>query len=224
MGLCGCHATQAPGKPYGDPTRFEKAIARFEAADAQARPPGGAVLCVGSSSIRMWHGNLAEDLSPLTVIGRGFGGSNMNDLLHYADRVVLPYRPRAVLIYEGDNDISQGVSPRQIARTFEELVDVIHGELPGCRIYMLSIKPSLARWEMWPQMVEANRLLAKVCDRDRRLTYIDIAGPMLGEDGRPRAELFVKDRLHMNRAGYEDWRDVVRPVVVEAERGYERGQ
>jgi len=207
-----------PGEPYGDPARWERDIARFEQADAQSAPPMGAVVCVGSSSMRMWHDEIADDLAPLTVIPRGFGGSNMNDLLHYADRLILAYRPRAVLIYEGDNDIGQGVAPHIVAQTFERLVARIHAELPGCRVYLLAIKPSPRRWELWPQMQRANDLLSAVCEQNERLTFIDIASPMLGEDGQPRAELYLDDQLHMTRAGYEVWREVVRPALVENEQ------
>jgi len=222
-GLAGCQSTAMDeGADYHDPARFEKAVAKYEKQDAKEMPPRGAVVGVGSSSMRMWAGDISKDLAPLTIIPRGFGGSNMNDLLHYVDRLVLVHQPRAVVIYEGDNDIAQGVSPVKITRTFERLVDVIHEALPKCRVYMLSIKPSPARWGMWPEMLRANRLLAEACEADSRLTYIDIAKPMLGGDGRPRAELYVKDRLHMTRAGYEVWRDAVRPVLVEAEKTHER--
>lgn len=225
FGLIGCQTPQVPqaepGKAYGDPLRFEQAVIRFEKQDERSPPPINAVVCVGSSSVRMWHGELANDLAPLTVIPRGFGGSNMNDLLHYADRLVLKHRPRAVLIYEGDNDIAQGVSPGQVVDTFEALVLLIHEELPACRVYLLAIKPSPKRWALWPKMQEANRLLAKACGGDDRLTFIDIASPMLGASGEPRPELYVNDQLHMSRLGYEVWREAVRPVLVEAERGLE---
>lgn len=218
---CGPRPLEDLGEPYGDPMRFEKHISRFEKLDQQSQPPTGAVVCVGSSSIRMWHKRIVGDLAPLTVVPRGFGGSNMNDLLHYADRVVLAYRPRAVLIYEGDNDIGQGISPQRIALTFDELVGKIHLELPACRIYVLSIKPSLRRWSLWPKMVKANQLLEQACERDGRLTFIDVASPMLGSDGKPRPELFIRDELHLNEAGYDLWRGVVRPVLVEREKDYE---
>lgn len=212
---------QDPGQPYRDATRFEQAIQRFEKQDARSKPPPGAVVCVGSSSIRMWHGRIADDLAPLTLVPRGFGGSNMNDLLHYLDRVVIAYRPRAVVIYEGDNDISQGVCPSMIANTFDRVVERLHDQLPDCRVYVLSIKPSPARWQLWPKMVRANELLKAACRRDKRLTFIDVASPLLGEDGQPVAELFVADRLHLSPAGYDRWRDAVRPVLVSAEARFE---
>ncbi len=217
----GCQPVESADKAYPDPGRFEQAIMKFEKMDAASPAPVGAVVCVGSSSMRMWHDRIGQDLEPLTIIARGFGGSNMNDLLVYVDRVVIAYRPRAVVIYEGDNDIAQGVSPAMIARTFDDVVDRIHATLPDCRVYVLAIKPSPARWELWPMMQEANRLLKRSCSTDKRLTFIDVAGPMLGDDGRPRPELYVEDRLHMTRAGYEVWREAVRPVLVEAERGFE---
>jgi lysophospholipase L1-like esterase len=207
---------------YRDPGRFEKAIKKFEQADAKAMPPEGAVLLAGSSSIRMWHGDLTKDLEPLTTIGRGFGGSNTNDLLHYADRVIIKYKPRAVVIYEGDNDVAQGVKPPAILATYKLLLDKIEADLPGCRVYILAVKPSIKRQEMWPKMVKVNEDLAELADDRKNVTYLDIATPMLGDDGKPKPDLFIKDNLHLNRKGYELWRDTIRPVLVEAERKYEQ--
>ena len=125
---------------WRDSSRFENAIQKFEQADAKQMPPENAVLCVGSSSIRMWHTALAEDLAPLTVIGRGFGGSNTNDLLHFADRILIKYKPRAVMIYEGDNDIAQGIKPYEVRAAYEVLIDKIEDDLPDCRVEPLGRK------------------------------------------------------------------------------------
>jgi len=219
--LKGCQAVAYEKGDYGDPERFEKAINQFEAQDAKRMPAQGAIVCVGSSSMRMWNGRLASDLEPLTVIPRGFGGSNMYDTLHYADQIVIKYKPRAVLLYEGDNDIAQGIEPSHIEATFQALVKKIHQADRDIRVYVLAIKPSPKRWGMWGEMKQANALLLKACAKDERLVYIDIATPMLGDDGSPREELFIKDRLHMNDAGYDVWRGVVRPVLIEAERRFE---
>lgn len=223
--LVGC-ASQDPAtrhsSQYRDPARFEPDVQAFEAADVQAPPPAGAVLCTGSSSIRLWHDTLAADLAPLTVVGRGFGGSNMHDLYHFLDRLVLKHKPRAILIYEGDNDIAQGVPAEHVAEVFGWLLDRIEQELPGCRVYMLAAKPSPARWEHWPEMSRLNAMLAATAQEHGHVTFIDIATPMLGNDGQPRPELFVEDRLHLNRAGYELWRDTIRPVLVQAEHQHEQ--
>lgn len=208
-------------KTYPDPARYEKRISEFEQADAKAMPPAGAVVCVGSSSMGGWHKHIAEDLAPLTVIPRGFGGSNFNDLMFFTDRIVLNYQPRAVLVYEGDNDTAHGISPEKTAAMFTDFVAKVHSELPDCRIYFLAIKPSISRWKIWPEMAEANRLIETQCQSDDRLTYLDIATPMLGDDGTPRPNIFLDDNLHMNRKGYEIWRDTVRPTLMETEAGFE---
>lgn len=220
--LTGCNSDYIiRSADWRDPGKFERAIKKFEKADEEAMPPQGAVLCVGSSSIRMWHDDLAKDLAPLTVIGRGFGGSNTNDLLHYADRIVIKYKPRAIMIYEGDNDIAQGIKPRAVVATYKRLLDKIERDLPCCRVYLLAVKPSPKRWKFWPKMKRVNEGLAELADDRKAVTYLDIASPMLNADGQPRADLFIKDNLHLNRAGYDLWRDTVRPILVEAEKKYE---
>jgi lysophospholipase L1-like esterase len=196
---------------------FEGEIRAFEARDRRAPPPAGAVVCTGSSTVRGWHRMIRRDLAPLTVIPRGFGGSRMCDLLHYVGRVVLPYRPRAVVIYEGDNDIGSGQSPQAVLDGFRALVRRLRGRLPGVRLYVLAIKPSPCRWALWPRMQAANALLVRACRRDPRFLFVDVATPMLGADGRPRPDLYLADGLHMTRKGYRVWRDVVRPVLLARE-------
>lgn len=208
-------------KKYGSPKRFEGDIQRFETSDKKLLPPKGAIVCIGSSSMRGWHGTIADDLAPLTTIPRGFGGSNMNDMLHYADRIVLPYEPRAIVVYEGDNDIAQGISPKKIAGTFQKFVEKVHKELPKCRIYFLSIKPSISRWNLWSKMEEANSLIAAVCTKDKRLTFVDVASGMLDNKGSPRKEIFKKDNLHMTRDGYVIWRNAIKPVLMKVEIQFE---
>ena len=209
---------------YPDPERFRPAIDAFLAADAESPPPKGAIVATGSSSMRGWHSRIAEDLSPLTIIPRGFGGSNMNDVRHFLDELVLRHAPRAVLLYEGDNDAAGGVAPDEIMAHFDAIAAGIHEVLPETRIYILAVKPSIQRWQLWESMSATNALLADRAANDARLTFIDIATPMLGEDGKPLPEIFVADNLHMNDAGYDIWRDVVRPIVLEAEAAHEPKQ
>lgn len=204
-----------------DPNRFENEIIAFEIQDRTNPPPQNAVLCVGSSSMRGWHPWLADDLAPLTVIPRGFGGSTMNDLLHFADRVILPYRPRAILLYEGDNDAAESVSPAIIHAAFTTLTARVHRDLPDTRFYVIPAKPSIARWNLWPAIQEANNLLRETCAQDERMTYIDTASAMLLEDGTVDGLLFIPDQLHLNRQGYLLWREVVRAVLIPAESPYE---
>jgi lysophospholipase L1-like esterase len=210
-------ATNAAKKAYGPPGKFEKEIQAFEAADQKAFPPAGAIVCLGSSSMRMWHSAIREDLSPLTVIPRGFGGSTMSEALHVVGRVVVPYKPRAILLYEGDNDIGSGIAPETVRDTFLALVTKVRASLPGVRVYVIAVKPSVKRWALWPQMREANRLLAEACAAGEGLTFIDVATPMLDASGNVRKELLKSDNLHMTRAGYEVWRDAVKPVLHKGE-------
>jgi lysophospholipase L1-like esterase len=165
-----------------------------------------------------WHATIKQDLAPLPVIARGFGGSNMNDALFFVDRVVNRYRPRAVVLYEGDNDIAAGIAPERIRDTFLAFTKAIHRQLPETRIYVISIKPSPSRWALWPRTVEANRLLQAACTADaKRLTYVSVVEGMLGPDGKPQDAIYKADRLHMNAKGYAIWRDVLRPILMKRE-------
>ena len=206
---------------YPDPERYRGAIDGFLAAEAQAPVPEGAVVATGSSSMRGWHGRIASDLEPLTVIRRGFGGSTMNDVRHFLAELVLRHRPRAVLLYEGDNDLALGATPEEVLHHFDAIVDGIHAHLPQTRIYVLAVKPSLARWRLADAMRRTNALLAARAAADNRLTFLDIATPMLNGSGAPRPGIFVDDGLHMNAAGYDIWRATVRPVLVAREREFE---
>lgn len=210
------------GREYRSPERFEKEVQRFEAADKKKPPPQGAIFCFGSSSIRGWHKTIQKDLAPLTIVPRGFGGSTMNDALYYSDRIVLPYKPRAIVVYEGDNDVGQGISPKKIADTFHKFVEKVHKHLPECRIYFLSIKPSISRWRLWPKMKEANSLIAIECSKDKRLTFVDVSSGMLNGEGKPQNKIFKKDKLHMNRYGYVIWLDKLKPILMESELLYEK--
>jgi lysophospholipase L1-like esterase len=208
--------------PKIDPQRFAKDIEAFEAADKVSRPPEGAIVVTGASSIVRWHPTIKEDLAPLTVIPRGFGGSTMEDALYWLDRVALAYKPRAIVIYEGDNDTGRYmVPPAKIAEQFQLIVKKIHEALPNARVYVIGIKPSVSRWAVWPASVEANVLLKKIVASDKRLTYIDVATPMLQKDGKVMTDIFVEDNLHLNPSGYKIWTAAVRPVLVGGEQKYE---
>jgi len=221
MGMsCLAQKARSEGKEYGN-AQFEKEIQDFENADRKQFPPPGAIVCIGSSSMKGWHSTIVNDLAPLTIIPRGFGGSSMNDALQYVDRIVIPYKPRAVAVYEGDNDIADGISPEKIRDTFRAFVEKVHQQLPETRIYFLSIKPSIGRWKLWPQMEAANRLIENYCSGERRLVYVDMGSAMLDANKQPRKDLFQPDNLHMTRAGYEIWRDVLKPVLIKAELSFD---
>jgi len=207
---------------YPDPAKFESEIQKYEAADAEQMPPAGAIVALGSSTVRLWSEEIGKDLAPLTIIPRGFGGSNMNDALFFSERIAIRYKPRAILLYEGDNDLAQGLTPELILQTFLKLVAKVWEQLPETRIYVLSIKPSVARRLLWSEAQRANQMLAAECDKDDRLIFLDVATPMLDAKCEIRTDLFIKDNLHMNRTGYELWRDTIKPQLHERELEFER--
>lgn len=200
-----------------DPRRYaqwEPEIKAFEAVDRVRRPPTNAVLFIGSSSIRMWK-TLADDMKGLPVFNRGFGGSQMSDLVYFADRIVVPYQPREVVVYEGDNDLAGGKTPEQVRDDFAEFIKKVHAALPRTRITFLSIKPSLARWPLVDKMTMANTLIAQLATGDERLEFIDVFTPLLGNDGKPRREYYLPDMLHLNRLGYQIWAAVIRTRLIQ---------
>lgn len=204
-----------------DPTRFENAIEAFEARDAKSPPPTGAILLTGSSSIARWNDQAAAALAPLTVIPRGFGGSVMGDVLHYLDRVALTYKPRAILIYEGDNDTWYKLSEDKIVGQFEEIVARVHETLPETRIYALSVKPSVARVDVWPAAQKVSARLAAIAEADPLVHYIDVATPFLKADGSVMTDIFIEDGLHLNDKGNQIWGAAIKAGLMKTEARFE---
>lgn len=195
-------------------SRWEDAIKAFEAVDRENPPPKHGVLFVGSSSIRMWK--LENYFDQFAVINRGFGGSQISDSVQFADRIVLPHAPSTIVFYAGDNDIAAGKSPQQVAADFKTFARHIHAALPGTPVLFIAIKPSLSRWALIDKIRETNALIRKFTRSDERLIFVDIDGPMLGEDGKPRGELFVSDGLHLSAKGYELWTRILTPRLEDA--------
>jgi lysophospholipase L1-like esterase len=189
--------------------KWEKDIAAFEAQDRMSQPSENGIVFIGSSSIRRW--DLKRSFPDLPAINRGFGGSQLADSVKYVPRIVVPYRPKTVVLYAGDNDIPSGKCPEQIAADFAAFVKAVRGQLPETKVVFLAIKPSPSRWKFYEQQQTANRLIREQCESGKNLVYVDLVAPMLGEDGMPRRELFVKDQLHLSDAGYELWAKVLAP-------------
>lgn len=204
-------ATRPATAPASQPS-FEKDILAYEAADKKQPPTQGAIVFYGSSSIRLWK-TLKEDFPDLDVINRGFGGSSAPDAIRYVDRVVTPYKPRAVVIYEGDNDLAKGRTPEQFLADCQTLAKLIHAKLPETRVLFLAIKPSVKRLNLMETQKKANGLVEAWVkeSNDPRLEYIDVVTPMLDEDGKPKPELFVADMLHMKPESYKLWVKVLEP-------------
>lgn len=196
-----------------DPLRFEEEINRFEEFDSKNSFPEDAILFVGSSSIRLWK--TAEAFPEMPVINRGFGGSHFSDLQYYYDELVLPYDPSVVVLYEGDNDVASGKSNDQVFEDYLEFTDRLSSDFPDARLVFVPIKPSSSRWELWPQMNEANQRIKEHMSENDQFYYVDLASPILGSDGTPDDSLFLDDLLHLNEDGYAKWNEAIRPTLEE---------
>jgi lysophospholipase L1-like esterase len=222
--LAGCGSGPAPASPPPSAVPsgsqpapwYEAEIRAFEAADHTAMPAPGSVLFIGSSSIRLWS-TLERDMAPARVLNRGFGGSKTADVLAVFDRIAAPYNPAIIVYYCGDNDLgTDNTNARAAADGFIAFDRRARALWPAVRTFYLPIKPSLARWNNWPAMREANRLVREYCERTPGAAYLDTVSVTLGPDGKPDPTLFMPDGLHINALGYERWTTVVRPAVLEA--------
>ena len=193
------------------PARFTREIAEFEKWDSKNSFPADAVLFVGSSSIRIWP--TRTSFPDLPVINRGFGGSHISDINFYFRRVVLPYRPKVIVFYAGDNDVASGKSAQQVLEDFEQFVGMVEKELPQTRIIFISIKPSDSRWDFWPVIQQANEMIRRFCENDHRQLFVDAGSILLDENGKPNNKYFLGDKLHLNEQGYQKWTQVLRPVI-----------
>ena len=193
--------------------RWEPAIAKFEEQDRLNPPPTNAIVFIGASSIVRW--NLPEsfpDLGP-KAINRGFGGSLIGDSVKYADRIVMPYKPRIVVLYAGDNDVEANATADEIANQFTVFDKKVHAALPDTRIIFISIKPSIRRWKWIDTIRAANARIKDYTTKHPNLVYMDIEKQMLGADGQPNPDLLVADGLHMTPPGYKIWNAALRPLL-----------
>jgi lysophospholipase L1-like esterase len=198
-----------------DPARFEADIEVFRQWDTKNAVPVDGVLFVGSSTIRLWP--TATRFAELPVINRGFGGSQISDVNHYVEDLVLKYRPAVVVFYAGDNDVNAGKSPERVAADYRTFATRVLAARRDTRIIFLAIKPSPARWALWPKVQETNeRIRSYSLGAGPQLIYADVATPMLTAAGQTQAHLYVEDGLHMTPAGYDIWTRVLGPVIARA--------
>lgn len=216
----------APGEPAAPPVpapplspeRFAPEIAHFAELDAQAQPPACPFLFVGSSSIRFWR-SLEADMAPYPVINRGFGGSRIADVDYYFDRVVAPYRPRAIFFYAGENDLWAGETPDTVVADFERFMALKTQALGDTPVYFISLKPSKQRLSQLVLQGEVNARIRAMTEQRADLRYVDVVPTML-DQGAPK-DIYVADGLHMTPDGYLLWTGVLRPVVEhEAQMGH----
>lgn len=194
---------------------WEPDIRAFEAQDLAHPPKPGSIVFTGSSSFVRWS-TLSKDMKPLPVLNRAFGGSEYTDINQYAERTVIKYRPPAVVVYAGDNDLADSAAntPASVAKQVQRFVEIVHGQLPETWIYVLSIKPSYLRWNVWPQMNEANQLIQDYVRTQQLVEYVDVATPMFGGKAKPPRDLFVWDGLHPTAKCYALWTSILKPILM----------
>ncbi len=188
-------------------TRFESAIQQFEKQDEKSPPCKNEILFTGSSSIRLW--DTTASFPSRKILNRGFGGSQISDVLYYFDRVVLKYEPRVIVFYCGDNDIAGKKSPEKVFRDYQKFSERVHAALPETKIIYLPIKPSKARWKLWQEMAEANQMIRTWSESKDYLRYCDTVPAMLNSKGEPNENYLIGDGLHLNKAGYKIWTGLV---------------
>ncbi len=194
----------AQAQTYDREKIWENEISAFAEIDCKQTPPENAVLFVGSSSIRMWE-NLRESFPNLKVINRGFGGSRLEDVNHYFDKIVSPYKPKTIVLYAGENDVNDGIVPENLLKSYRIFAKMVHEKLPKTKIFYVSLKPSPSRWKIADKFQKANKLIEVEIKKDKNATFVDVWKPMLGANGEPTEDIFVADKLHMNSKGYAIW-------------------
>jgi len=202
---------RAKAKPH-DFEKWEKDIAAFEKSDSANPPPKQALLFIGSSGIVRWK-SLATDFPGATILNRAFGGNQIADSTHFADRMIFPYEPKMIFLRAGGNDIHAGKSAEEVFQDYKTFVATIRAKLPDVPIAYIALSPSPARWNEKPVGDQMNAAIADYSKKNKNLIFIDAAGITLDADGKIRRELFVTDQLHFNEAGYKLLAEVVRPHV-----------
>ena len=193
--------------------KFESSIKGFEKQDSVQMPKEGEVLLAGSSSFLFWK-TASQDLAPLPIINRAFGGSTLPEVEFYAARTILKYKPKTILIYcENDMFVGQEKSPAQVRDAYVRITKIIRDKLPKTQIYFVGLKPSPSRWKRWAESQEANRLIQDFIKTDKRHAYIDVSEVML-KNGKPDPTIFLSDSLHINAEGYRRWTNIIKPILT----------
>ncbi len=205
-------AVLKPAVAPHDYAKWEKEIAAFEAADHSNPPPQGGILFTGSSTIRLWK-TLSTDYPGLPVINRGFGGSEIVDATHFADRIIFPYKPKQIVLRAGGNDIHDGRLPSEVAADFADFVATVHARLPRTEILYIGVNATPSRWSENDKIQSLNKRIREMAVEMPFVGYIDAYDLALTPTGQARPELFVADRLHFNPDGYYHLTERVRPYL-----------
>jgi len=193
-------------------SRFQNEIDNFIQQDKDNSFFKNGIMMTGSSSIRMWT-SMEEDFSAFPVLNRGFGGATIPEVLHFAGRYIFQHEPQIIVFYCGENDISEGASLETVFASFKNFVKIIETKLPETKLVYISMKPSIARWNLWPQYQAGEKLIKEFVDENSKIAYMDASISMLEKNGEVKKDIFVEDGLHMNAKGYEGWTNQLKPIL-----------
>ena len=191
--------------------RFLPEIQRFDSLDQANGLTNNGILFTGSSSIRMWN-TLAEDMAPMPVLNRGFGGATIPEVLHFSGKYIFQHNPQIIVFYCGENDIAEGQSPETVYDSFKTFAKIIETRLPDTKLVFISMKPSLARWDLWLKYQLGNGLVQNFINKKNNMLYVD-AGETMLENGKVKDDIFIEDGLHMNEKGYAGWTQQLKPIL-----------
>ena len=207
-------ATRPASRPAGHNfAKWEKEISAYEAKDKTAMPEKGGAVFTGSSTIGRWK-TLSQDFPGVNVINRGFGGSEIVDATHFADRIIVPYAPKQVFLRAGGNDIHAGKSAEQVFKDFQDFATTVREKLPDAEIVFISLSPAPSRWAERDENKKLNDMVKQYCADGKNLKYVETYDMTLTPDGKAREELFVADRLHFNAEGYKLLTERVKPFLA----------
>ena len=183
---------------------FRDEINEFKRLDKENFPEKGKILFTGSSSIRFWD-SLEEDMKPLEVLNRGFGGAQISHVIYHFEEIIKPYNPRAIVFFCGTNDLTALKTPKEAMNDFKNFLNLVRNEFGNIKVYVIGIKPTVDRLYLDEEERIFNSLISSLADGDAYIEYINIWDSMLNQDGTRMPELFIEDGLHMNEKGYEVW-------------------
>src|SRR5687768_9523511 len=190
-------------------------IQAFKKQDSVSFPPKNGILFIGSSSFTMWK-DVQQYFPSYTIINRGFGGSLLPDVIRYANDIILPYQPKQIVIYCGENDLaaSDTVTAKLVFNRFKQLFTIIRNRYPKVKVTYVSMKPSPSRQLLLSKMINGNELIKKYLSSKKRTSYVDVYKEMIDDEGKPRPDLFLDDNLHMNKTGYAIWHKFIEPHLL----------
>jgi hypothetical protein len=167
------------------------------------------VLFYGSSSIRFWE-SLETDFPEFDVMNMGFGGSTFAACCWFFKRVIPQHKPDIIVIYAGDNDLGDGRHPEEVYLFFKNIMALIMrccGQIP---VFIISVKPSLARLNLYNSIEYTNKLIsAEILQNYPSCTFVDIFNEML-INGAINQTLYEPDGLHLSSRGYEVWTRIMK--------------